>query len=734
MAKTRSKKTSRKAIGESARISPILEALLKGFQRRFEDLGVVLFGLLAILSILSLTGLTRGDMINVWTTFLRRWLGWGAWLVPWGFLWVSIRLFRRRRGESVPIPWQRVISIEIWVISMLALVTILVEPTIPEAESGVGGGLIGWGLATLVGDLVGDLGALVFFLILSIISGLYTLSAVLYRLANLQLRSVDRESRPVYTPAPLEPSLVKTRRRPSRVPKEYRKNFQLPERVDDSVEHPAERDRRLPPHEIFDQGTYSRLSAKEINSSAGLIEKTLADFGLPVRVVDFKSGPSVTQFAVEPGYIKGDSSGESKRNKVRVSQISALANDLALALSAPRVRVEAPVPGRSYVGIEVPNRKSSIVRLGPILATEAFASLDSPLAIGLGRDVAGSAVVTDLASMPHLLIAGTTGSGKSVCITSITASLAFNNSPDQLRMVMIDPKIVELVRFNGLPHLIGTVETELERIAGVLRWVTREMDNRYRLLEHYRVRDIDRYNATQRRRRKPELMPRLVVMIDELADLMMMVPDQTEQTIVRLAQMARATGIHLVVATQRPSTDVVTGLIKANFPARISFAVASSIDSRVILDSAGAETLLGRGDMLFLSPEAASPIRLQGAYVSDLEIERLINYWKGSPELTKPEAKAEVPWEPIILRKAVVSDKDEIIERAIDVVRQSGEASASLLQRRLRIGYPRAARLMDELEELGVVGRPTSGGKTREILIGRDEDPLDPPPDMLDED
>jgi S-DNA-T family DNA segregation ATPase FtsK/SpoIIIE len=336
-------------------------------------------------------------------------------------------------------------------------------------------------------------------------------------------------------------------------------------------------------------------------------------------------------------------------------------------------------------------------------------------------------VAADLAGMPHLLIAGTTGSGKSVCITAIAACLMMNNTPEDLRLVMIDPKMVELVRFNGLPHLYGKVETDLERIVGVLRWCTVEMDRRYKLLEGARARDLDSYNRKARRRPGAEKLPRIVVLLDELADLMMMAPDQTERTLVRLAQMARATGIHLVVATQRPSTDIVTGLIKANFPARISFAVASSVDSRVILDTQGAETLLGRGDMLFLSAEASAPLRLQGAFVSDAEIQSLVEYWKAEAESEaeeQPERPAEVrpPWEEILTRQAAPDESDDVLQRAIEVVKQTGNASASMLQRRLRIGYPRAARLMDELEELGIVGRSQSGGRTREVLRGDDDD------------
>ena len=319
--------------------------------------------------------------------------------------------------------------------------------------------------------------------------------------------------------------------------------------------------------------------------------------------------------------------------------------------------------------------------------------------------------------MPHLLIAGATGSGKSVCITALAACLAFNNQPDELRMIMIDSKMVELLRFNGLPHLWGKVETDLTRIMGVLRWVVLEMEHRYRLLEDGRARDLDAYNRKQARKEHGVQLPRIVVLIDELADLMMSEPDQTEHNLVRLAQMARATGIHLVVATQRPSTDVVTGVIKANFPARLAFAVASGVDSRVILDTGGAETLLGRGDMLFLNPEVGNPIRAQGVMVTDPEIERIIDFW---------QKNADMPAGPARHGRSCCKSRTRtrtrgLIEKAISVVRSSGRASASMLQRRLRIGYPRAARLLDQLEEAGVVGPSQGGGREREILPSDDD-------------
>jgi S-DNA-T family DNA segregation ATPase FtsK/SpoIIIE len=704
---------------------------------------MILLGALTIVSILGLLGWTQGELINLWISFIRRWLGWGAWIIPILLGAGVVSLVRWKQGNEVKLFSMQLIAFEFLYVALLAIFAMLDGMSIPRAESGAGGGLVGWGIATFVENIIGEVGSFVFYLVLALLSGLYAFRGILRRISMhwaeaLESRAHDEIQAELDQDSLIQPPSETKKRKPVKargsLPRRYRKNFQLPELEGEKPSSMPKRHEGLPPYEILDQSKYSRVSVKEINTTAGLIEKTLADFGLPVRVVDFRTGPSVTQFAVEPGFLEGESSsGTSRRSKVRVSQISALANDLALALSASRVRIEAPVPGQSYVGIEVPNRKSSIVRLRPILESDAFHKISSPLTIALGRDVAGKPIVTDLATMPHLLIAGTTGSGKSVCITSIAASLAFNNDPQDLKLVMVDPKMVELVRFNGIPHLIGKVETELERIVGVLRWCTVEMDRRYKLLEKERARDIDNYNQKVRRRRSIEQLPQLVVMIDELADLMMMVPDQTEQTLVRLAQMARATGIHLVVATQRPSTDVVTGLIKANFPARISFAVASSVDSRVILDSQGAETLLGRGDMLFLSAEAAAPVRLQGVFVSDLEIERLINYWKTIEDAQKEIQDEQPPWEEMLQRQAVLDDRDEIIERAIELVRSSRQASASMLQRRLRIGYPRAARLMDELEELGVIGRAQTGGRTREVLIDRDEDPFEPATDADDD-
>jgi S-DNA-T family DNA segregation ATPase FtsK/SpoIIIE len=699
-----------------------------------DDLGAVVLIALALVTTLGLIGLTHGVLVDPWVSILRRWFGLGAFLFPLAMAIGASVLVIRRQGRLIPVHWPRVVAFEICIAAALGLMSVFDGMVLPRAEAGYGGGLVGWGISTLLENLLGAFGRTAVLLVAMLVFGIYalrntviTIANWLWRLRRAQPRS-DAEAPQAESPVAVvvrPKQTTPTSTRPiSRLPRAYRKSFKIKEVTEEKPVKPIPRDQRLPPLDLLEEGKIVQVTSKEINQTAGMIEKTLADFGIPARVVDFRSGPAVTQFAVEPGFIEHlGSDGQIRRQKVRVSQISALANDLALTLSAPTLRIEAPVPGRAYVGVEVPNRRPTLVRLRPILGTKNFQSVSSPLAIALGRDVAGSGVVADLAAMPHLLIAGTTGSGKSVCIAAIATCLMANNAPEDMRMVMIDPKMVELLRFNGLPHLYGKVETELDRIIGVLRWCTVEMDRRYRLLEEAKARDIEVYNRRVRRRRDADQLPRIILMIDELADLMMMAPDQTEHTLIRLAQMARATGIHLVLATQRPSTDILTGLIKANFPARISFAVASSVDSRVILDTTGAETLLGQGDMLFLSPEAGSPVRLQGVFVDDREIERLIDYWQ---EELGEWVQGPAPWEDFLARQAVLDDKDDILEEAIELVKSRGQASASMLQRALRIGYPRAARLMDELEELGVVGRAQTGGRTREVLIGDDEDPLSP--------
>ena len=703
-----------------------------GFQRFTWDIGGVACLAFAVMTLLGLLNLTGGVLLTWWAGVLRHWFGWGGFLIPLVAGLLGGWLLSRRTNLSTQVPWGRVLILEVAAFAGLALLTLLGGFSVQRAEAGLDGGLVGWGLVDLLSVVIrstwvlGIVLGLVF--ILAVVTGLglthlmarlYGRDVVGYSSVPTPTRDAEIEPGQVNTPVAVIPADSSNRKVPQ-LPSEFRKKFKI--QVD--KERPAKppvRDERLPVLELLVNEQAVQADERNINLTAGLIEKTLSEFSIPAKVIGFRIGPTVTQFAVEPGFVeKPSNEDEVIRQKVRVAQIASLSRDLALALSASSLRIEAPVPGRPYVGIEVPNARSTIVRLRPILETEAFYKFGSPLTIALGRDVSGQAVVADLASMPHLLIAGTTGSGKSVCIAALTACLVMNNTPQDLRLVMIDPKMVELVRFNGLPHLFGKVETDLERILGVLRWTVAEMDRRYKLLEASHSRNIDTYNRKFRRRREADLLPHIVVMIDELADLMMTAPEQTEPALVRLAQMARATGIHLVIATQRPSTDVVTGLIKANFPARISFAVASSVDSRVILDMPGAESLLGRGDMLFLPPDAGSPIRAQGVMVTDQEVERIITFWQGTHAQDELES---APWEALLEEEALLAEKDDLIERAILIVRETQRASASLLQRRLRIGYPRAARLIDELEELGVVGPTMGAGREREVLIGpEDED------------
>jgi S-DNA-T family DNA segregation ATPase FtsK/SpoIIIE len=406
--------------------------------------------------------------------------------------------------------------------------------------------------------------------------------------------------------------------------------------------------------------------------------------------------------------------------KVSVGRIAALQHDLELALAAAPIRIETPVPGRPIVGVEVPNQSVELVSLRGVLESDAFKKNKAPLKIALGRDVSGNPVTADLAAMPHLLIAGATGSGKSVCINAIVACLLFSNSPDSLRLIMIDPKRVELAPFNHIPHLLGPVVVDVQEVVPCLQWITREMDNRFAEFGQAGVRNIEAYNEKMAKS-GGAAMPYIVALIDELADLMLVAPEDTEKQLTRLAQMARATGIHLVIATQRPSVDVVTGLIKANFPARISFAVTSSVDSRVVLDTPGAEKLLGRGDMLYMASDSSKLQRLQGCFVSDEEIARLVNFWREQAAADPRPAIEPPPWKG--LAEAPKDGADDLLARATELVSKYDRTSISFLQRKLEIGYPRAARLMDELEERGIVGPDEGGGKSRAVLIQGEDAP-----------
>ncbi|MFH0819892.1 MAG: DNA translocase FtsK 4TM domain-containing protein [bacterium] len=446
----------------------------------------------------------------------------------------------------------------------------------------------------------------------------------------------------------------------------------------------------------------SQPTSGDINANTNIIKRTLENFGIEVEMGKVSVGPTVTQYTLKPA------------DGVKLSQIVTLHNDLALALAAHPIRIEAPIPGKSLVGIEVPNQSVAVVRLKEILDSDRFRRRQSNLMISLGKDVAGEVWLANLRKMPHLLIAGATGSGKTIAINSIIVSLIFQNSPDDLKFILIDPKRVELPVYNSIPYLITPVITDVKKTVNALKWAVAEMERRFEVLAKFVKRDIQSYNASTEQK-----IPYIVIVIDELADLMATAGPEIEALIIRLAQMSRAVGIHLVLATQRPSVNVITGLIKANITSRIAFAVASLVDSRTILDTGGAEKLLGRGDMLFISSEISKPKRIQGAYVSDKEIKGIVSYLKekGEPEYL-PEV-VEKTKEGSLLYNFSGSD-DELLEEAKRVVVQAGKASASLLQRRLRIGYARAARLLDLLEEQGVVG-PLDGARPREVLIPRED-------------
>jgi S-DNA-T family DNA segregation ATPase FtsK/SpoIIIE len=660
---------------------------------------------LAAVTALGLLSLTSGTLLDDWIWLWRRVLGWGALALPLALGAAGVLALQNKVPHPTLWPWRELISGEIAALALLTSLHALAWGADPWrlAEEGGGGGVIGWALYGLFSAFLGRL-ITAFMAVFTAASACAWTAGVTrqdVRYALGQLRQRLQQALPEPAPPPAPTPAPRPRPKPLKIIAASESRRRLPRR-----------DRSLPPLNLLDKAESPGVSKKEVQHKAEIIEKTLGEFSLPVSVTEVRQGPVVTQFGVEPGYVERvGPDGEPWDQKVRVAQISTLADDLALALSAPTLRVEAPVPGRSIVGIEVPNDELTVVRLRGGIESAAFRKIKSPLAVALGRDVSGAPVAADLATMPHLLIAGATGSGKSVCISSMVACLVFNNPPERLRLVMIDPKLVEMTRFNGLPHLLGNVEVELERIVSVLRWVTTEMDRRYQLLSEAGVRHLNDYNTRQRRSRQ-EPLPYIVVFVDELADLMMIAAAETEHTITRLAQMARAVGIHLVVATQRPSTDVVTGLIKANFPARISFAVASNVDSRVILDQVGAEKLLGRGDMLFLDPSAGHAVRVQSCFVSDREIEALVDYWQTE---TQDQEHEPPPWESMLSRAQQDDDLDPRLQEAIELVRRTESASASLLQRRMSIGYPRAASLIDQMEGLGIVGPALGGGRTREV-------------------
>ncbi len=722
-------------------------------ERQREIIGLALFALSA-LALLSLLNVTRGVVSDLFSAVMRSTFGWGAFgLVLFGF-WASWSLMRRHESSSDSVAWGRIFAIEIFFAVVLALFHRLgsVDSPTAFAVKGEGGGMIGYAINRAAAYALGDTIAPIAFIVLALIllPGVLGLTAAhlqdwgdalagraeqIKRGALASSTTKTRQSDSIATRAASLPAKIIVQPKHVAPPSTETK---LPPRPGFGVKPPMktavteaqviltprERARKrvaLPPIDLLDPASHARYGETDANRKARLIEETLSQFGIPARIVEVNSGPTITQFGLEPGFIeRRGNDGATRSRKVSVNRIAALQHDLELALAAAPIRIETPVPGRAIVGIEVPNDKVSVVSLRGVLESDTFKKKKTSLRIALGHDVSGASIVADLETMPHLLIAGATGSGKSVCINAIIACMLFNNSPDDLRLIMIDPKRVELTPFNGIPHLLGPVVVNMEQVVPTLRWVTREMDNRFSLFAKYSVRNVDAFNDKAAKTNGPS-MPYLVVLVDELADLMLVAAEDTEKLLTRLAQLARATGIHLVLATQRPSVDVVTGLIKANFPARISFAVTSSVDSRVVLDMPGAEKLLGRGDMLYMASDSSKLSRLQGCFVSDDELARLVHFWRGKIVTDGYEISKEPPWQGI--SEAKEGSDEDLIAQATALALQADRISISFMQRKLGIGYPRAARLMDQLQERGVVGPDEGGGKPRLVLKQVKEEP-----------
>ncbi len=703
-----------------------------------------------LLTLLSLISASHNPATASWLNFLGRAFGWGAYLFPAGLLIVGLWLVLRSFQYVPHVAIERFIGVVLLYINILGWMNFFTfqENASALAARSEGGGYVGAFIFTLLFVSLGWAGMAITLFAWLIIALILVLDVSVVELFQwvppLVIRIQDN----------FQDWMDERRNHRSQVPGKSgsKTNPPIPPVNWPEIEAlggpgagsiPISMLNMNQPRpwvlpaidQILEKGNETIHDDDIDRQRARVIEETLRVLGAPVNVVEINRGPTITQFGVEPDFIETRGS----RTRVRVAKIASLADDLALALSARTIRVEAPVPGKGYIGIEVPNEQIALVTLRDVVESDAFRRLKSSLRFALGQDVAGNAVAADLAAMPHLLIAGQTGSGKSVCVNSLITCLLLHNTPDDLRLIMVDPKRVELTNYNGIPHLLAPVVVETEKVVGVLQWVLREMDMRYHKLALAGTRNISEYNARVENQAdgKEKKLPKLVVFIDVLADLMMLAPEETQGAISRLAQLSRATGIHLVIATQRPSVEVVTGLIKANFPARIAFAVASNTDSRVILDQPGAERLLGRGDMLFQAPDAPASIRLQGTYLSESEILSLVTYWQSfipnrplAPTAAGgiPDAiPAGVPLMQIPLWDDMQAqdDKDSLLEEAIDLSRRQGRASVSMLQRRLRIGYTRASRLVESMQEKGIIGKESSPQGYEILDYGRAAPPAD---------
>lgn len=727
--------------------------------------GVVV--LLGVLGIVALFASETGPITGWLSQTSGRIAGWGGVIIPITMVIAGFTLLFRKYERLPRISMWRIAGLILLYVNVLSWFHFYEKGGYPSARNGLGGGFVGAFFDRALDNSLGRAGEAVFLVAWSLVALLFIINLPLPEIArriNSLIERFKRSEKPT-TSFARQPVFDFGKAKSYHPKKEKQPDlpggFTPLNLVEEAVTGSADRNSRPTKHssdshaagqsggrssavtpatapivhtqvtvpvapwpipavaDILDPASPAAVQSHYDRDRARVIEDTLASFGAPARIVEIHRGPAVTQYGVEPEFIES----RTGRTRVRVAKIVNLADDLALALSAPSIRIQAPVPGKAYVGIEVPNSELSLVSLRELIETDAFKKVKSNLRFAFGKDVAGKPVCADMTAMPHLLIAGTTNSGKSVLVNAILTSLLLNNSPLDLRLVLVDPKRVELTGYNGIPHLLAPVVVDADRVGAALQWVLREMDSRYKRFSKVGARNIGDYNL-----KGDEYLPYILVVIDELADLMMLAPEETERSITRLAQLARATGIHLIISTQRPSVDVVTGIIKANFPARVAFMVASGTDSRVILDKPGAEALLGRGDMLYQAPDAPAPVRLQGVYVSDSEIQRLVDSWRlisanrraeGSPELLNATFDVIPSGTPLKQGSFFGEDpnhEDPILQQAIDIVRKEGKASISMLQRRLRIGYNRAARLIDTLEEQNIVGPQEPGLQMREVL------------------
>lgn len=679
---------------------------------------VFLFSLSAIL-FLSLFGIT-GTAGTYVVYALEMVFGWGKWLFPVILIGFGYMVTRGREGKSL-----RYLGMFLLVLSYSGLMHLAFGESDLKTVVvyGEGGGFLGWCIGYPLYQMLGIWGALVVLIASSVVSVLISFETAVFVPLSFFKKFFSRApgEEPAYGALEKEKKgLAEEPVYKSRKPRFFKKKEAVfeeenleegsPEREAEDApackEASSESYQPLPLNLLSDSRT--KPTSGDTRVGQVVIRKALENFGIPVEMGEISVGPTVTQYTLKPS------------EGIKLSRITALSNDLAMALAAHPIRIEAPIPGKSLVGIEVPNQSVASVSLREVLESEEFKGRKSSLSIALGKDVAGKAWVADLSRMPHMLVAGATGSGKTVCLNSIIVSLLYQNTPRDLKMIMVDPKRVELTSYNGIPHLITPVVTDVKKTINALRWSVAEMDRRFELLSRAGKRDIGSYNKGKDRD-SGDRMPYLVVVIDELADLMASAGAEVEALVVRLAQMARAVGIHLVMATQRPSVDVITGLIKANITSRCAFSVASSTDSRTILDFSGAEKLLGRGDMLFIAPWISKPKRLQGVFVSAKEIEAVTNFLKESAEPDYVEEVVESRSSSVLPGFEGDGEGDELLPDAKDVILRAGRASASLLQRRLRVGYARAARILDLLEEEGFIG-PVNGAKPREILKRPQED------------